>query len=169
MIMTRSDDIAFLNYTSGTAGKQKGVIQTHSWAIAHMESTKLWLGIEESDVVWATAAPGWAKWNWTPFISTLGNGATGLVYRGKFNPEKYLILMEKYKVNVLCCTPTEYRLMAKLDGLEHFKLLHLRHAVSAGEPLNQEVIEKFNRFFNVQVRDGCWSIRKYTVDREPIR
>ena len=26
-----------------------------------------WLGIEENDVVWATASPGWQKWIWSPF------------------------------------------------------------------------------------------------------
>ncbi|GAE34850.1 acyl-coenzyme A synthetases/AMP-(fatty) acid ligases [Halalkalibacter akibai JCM 9157] len=110
--------------------------------------------MKESDIVWATAAPGWAKWNWTPFMSTLGSGATGFVYNGRFDPETYLRLLESYNINVLCCTPTEFRFMAKLDKLERYQLPHLRSAVSAGEPLNQEVIDTFKKFFGVQVRDG---------------
>jgi acetyl-CoA synthetase len=155
IVQTRSDDIAFLNYTSGTTGNPKGAIHHHSWAYAHQAvAAKLWMDIKENDIVWATAAPGWAKWNWSPFMATLGSGATGFVYNGRFDGQKYLSLLEKYTVNVLCCTPTEYRLMAKVAGLDQYKLLHLRSAVSAGEPLNRQAIETFMHYFNVQVRDG---------------
>lgn len=152
---TRSDDVAFISYTSGTTGGPKGVIHHHSWAIAHQAAAaRQWLGVRPKDTVWATAGPGWAKWVWSPFISTLGSGATGLVYQGRFDASKYLSLMEEYQVNVLCCTPTEYRMMAKADHLERYRLTSLRSAVSAGEPLNREVIDTFRRYFNVNVRDG---------------
>lgn len=63
-------------------------------------------------------------------------------------------LLEDYQVNVLCCTPTEYRLMAKADNIHEYKLPALHSAVSAGEPLNREVIDTFKKHFNVNVRDG---------------
>lgn len=152
---TRSDDIAFISYTSGTTGGPKGVIHHHSWAIAHQEvAARKWMGIQPGDMVWATAGPGWAKWIWSPFMSTLGSGATGLVYQGRFDASKYLSLIEEYQVNVFCCTPTEYRMMAKVDDLERYRLSSLRSAVSAGEPLNREVIDTFRRYFDIDVRDG---------------
>ncbi|WP_078379397.1 acyl-CoA synthetase MbcS [Sutcliffiella halmapala] len=152
---TSKDDMAFLSYTSGTTGNPKGAVHTHGWAYAHLRTTASnWLGIEDNDVVWATASPGWQKWIWSPFLSTLGSGATGFVYNGKFDPNTYLKLLEKYEVNVLCCTPTEYRLMAKVDNLDAYSLPHLHSAVSAGEPLNREVIDTFRRHFQVDVRDG---------------
>jgi acetyl-CoA synthetase len=152
---TKRDSHAFLSYTSGTTGNPKGVVHTHGWAYAHLKTAAAnWLSIKEEDVVWATAGPGWQKWIWSPFLSVLGSGATGIVYNGRFEPKKYLQLLQDYQVNVLCCTPTEYRLMAKVDNLKDYSLPALHSAVSAGEPLNREVIDTFRNYFNIEVRDG---------------
>ncbi|MBS7345842.1 MAG: acyl--CoA ligase [Caryophanon sp.] len=155
MVKTESTDVAFIAYTSGTTGNPKAAVHPHSWGYAHLRTAApQWLGIQEGDVVWATAAPGWQKWIWSPFLASLGSGATAFVHKGRFSPEDFLHILEEYKVNVLCCTPTEYRLMAKVDGLDRYDLSNLRQAVSAGEPLNREVIEVFLKHFNLQVRDG---------------
>ncbi|MBM7133939.1 acyl--CoA ligase [Staphylococcus lugdunensis] len=155
MAPTSRDDIAILSYTSGTTGNPKAVTHTHGWGFAHMKmAPKHWLSIKEDDLVWATAAPGWQKWVWTPFLSIMGSGATAFVYNGKFNPTRYLELLQNFKINVLCCTPTEYRMMAKLSNLDKYDIHYLHSAVSAGEPLNKEVVNQFEAHFGLTVRDG---------------
>ena len=44
--------------------------------------------------------------------------------------------------------------MAKADNLGDFDLSSIRSAVSAGEPLNREIIDIFDKTFSLSVRDG---------------
>jgi len=56
---------------------------------------------------------------------------------------------------VLCQAPTEYRLEAKLPDLgTRWSLPHLRHCVSAGEPLNPEVLARWHEAFGLTIFDG---------------
>lgn len=152
---TTRDSTAFLSFTSGTTGNPKAVIHAHGWGYTHLRlAAKKWLTIKEGDRVWATAGPGWQKWIWSPFLATLGLGATGYTYYGSFDPEKYLQMLQENEINVLCCTPTEYRLMSIVDDIGKYDLSKLRSAVSAGEPLNREVMDTFKKHFDLTVRDG---------------
>ena len=66
----------------------------------------------------------------------------------------YVTLLQRLGVTVLCQAPTEYRMLAKLENLGAAHLPRLRHAVSAGEPLNPEVIARFQDALGLTVHDG---------------
>jgi acetyl-CoA synthetase len=148
------DDPMTINFTSGTTGNPKPVMHKHRWMYCHNRITGgYWWDASEDDILWATTAPGWAKWYWSPVGVGLTTGASQLMYNGRFDAEHYLELLAKYKVTKLCATPTEYRLFAQLPDMDKFSL-SLTDALSAGEPLNVEPIEAFKRAFGVTIRDG---------------
>jgi len=151
---TRSDEPAFILYTSGTTREPKGVTHTHGYTFAKRMQAEHWLDARPGDLVWCTAATGWAKSIWNVLLGPWSCGAEIVLHEGGFDPKERFELLQRLQVNVLCQAPTEYRLMAKLDGLERNDLGQLRHAVSAGEPLNPEVIQRFREGFGITIHDG---------------
>jgi acetyl-CoA synthetase/medium-chain acyl-CoA synthetase len=75
-------------------------------------------------------------------------------HAGAFDPAERLDLVQRQDITVLCQAPTEYRLLAKTRELEEADLSGIRHAVSAGEPLNPAVIERWKELHGILIYDG---------------
>ncbi len=73
--------------------------------------------------------------------------------RGRFKPTELLPVLEKYEITVFCAPPTVYRMLILAD-LEKFDLTSLRHCVSAGEPLNPEVIRVWKEGTGLTIYEG---------------
>ena len=127
---TAATDPAFILYTSGTTKEPKGAVHTHAYCFAKRMQAERWLAAEPGDRVWCTAATGWAKSIWNVLLGPWSLGAEIVLHEGPFDPEERFRLIEELGVTVLCQAPTEYRLMAKLEGIERHDLSRLRQAVS---------------------------------------
>src|SRR5437667_2234797 len=130
------------------------LVHTHAYTYAKRLQAEHWLAARPGDLVWCTASTGWAKSVWNVLLGPWSAGASVVLHEGGFDPEERFRLIGQLGVTVLCQAPTEYRLMAKLGGLERFDLSGVRHLVSAGEPLNPEVIKTFEEAFGHTIRDG---------------
>jgi acyl-coenzyme A synthetase/AMP-(fatty) acid ligase len=151
---TAGDDPAFILYTSGTTKDPKGVVHTHRYTWAKRAQAERWVDARPGEVVWCTAGTGWAKSVWNVLLGPWSCGAAVILHEGAFDPAERFRLLEELKPDVLCQAPTEYRLMAKLDDIGRHDLSGVRHMVSAGEPLNPEVIRAFESAFGRTIHDG---------------
>lgn len=149
-----ANDPMTINFTSGTTGNPKPVMHRHRWMYGHsMVTARYWWDATSEDMIWATTAPGWAKWYWAPIGVGLNVGATQLMFSGRFGPEKLLELLSRYPITKLCATPTEYRMLVQSPELGRHKIA-LKDALSAGEPLNVEPMEVIRKTFGITIRDG---------------
>lgn len=151
---TKSSDIILCFFTSGTTGLAKRVAHTAaSYPVGHLSTANI-IGLRPGDRHNNLSQPGWAKWAWSCLFSPLNMGATstGFFYGSKFDTGKYLGAIAKYKVNVFCAPPTAWRAFMQLE-LEQFDFGALRESLSAGEPLNPEIIQRWKKYTGNEIRD----------------
>ncbi len=151
---TGYDDPLFLFFTSGTTGMPKVVVHSHSsYPLGHL-STLAWLGLSPDDIHENIAQPGWAKFAWSSFFAPLTVGCQLRItpHPGKFDAPYQLSCLQRTGVTSLCAPPTALRLLVQEDLSRYH--LKLRQCVSAGEPLNPEVIEAWKRGTGLTLRDG---------------
>ncbi len=145
-------DPAAIIFTSGTTGEPRGVVYPQRYLQSQGAQAEHWVGAREDELSWCTAAPGWAKSTRNLFIAPWATGAAAMIHDGRFDPMQRLELVEREGVNVLCQAPTEYRMLAKRAELR--PIPGLRRLISAGEPLNPEVIRLFRERVGVPIHDG---------------
>ena len=153
---TRADDPGILFFTSGTTGAAKMVLHTQqSYGLAHRGTGQLWLDLHPGDIHWNMADTGWAKAAWSSFYGPWHRGACVFAShsRGKFDPAAALETLTRYPISTWCALPTALRLIITEDlSSRHFPAL--RHCVSAGEPLNPEVIDTWKRATGLTIHEG---------------
>ncbi|MDX1650228.1 MAG: AMP-binding protein, partial [Myxococcota bacterium] len=151
---TRAEDPALVYYTSGTTGPPKAVLHDHAYTFAQRQTASEWLGLRGDDRIWTTSDTGWAKAAYSVLFGPWSLGAEVFLYAGRFEARRELELLSEVKPDVFCAPPTEYRLLVKEDLGRLLRHPGLRECVSAGEPLNPEVIRAWREATGLTIRDG---------------
>jgi len=161
-----ADDPALIIFTSGTTGEPRGVVYPQRYLSGQRLQAEHWFGSRDGELAWCTAATGWSKSARNVFIAPWLTGAAALIHDARFDPEERLRIVEREGVNVLCQAPTEYRMIAKRTELR--SLPAMRRMVSAGEPLNPEVIEEFRDQTGLSIHDGYGQTETGHVTGSPV-
>jgi acetyl-CoA synthetase len=150
---TPADDPLLLYFTSGTTAKPKLVLHDQrSYPVGHLV-TMYWLGLQPGDLHLNISSPGWAKHAWSCFFAPWNAGAAVFINnQPRFDALGTLEAVAREGVTTFCAPPTVWRMLVQQDMAPHRGAL--REVVSAGEPLNPEIIEQVQRAWGLTIREG---------------
>lgn len=155
---TKSESPSVLHYTSGTTGQPKGVQHVHYSLISQYLTTKWVLDLQDDDIYWCTADPGWVTGTSYGIIGPWSLGITQCVLGAGFSAQAWYRFIEKYKISMWYSSPTAIRSLMKAGNelVMSYDLSSLRHLASIGEPLNPEAVIWSQRIFGKPFHDTYW-------------
>jgi len=155
---TKAESPSVLHYTSGTTGQPKGVKHVHYSLISQYLTAKWVLDLQENDIYWCTADPGWVTGTSYGIIGPWSLGITQCVLDTGFSAASWYQFIKKHKISVWYSAPTAIRSLMKAGAelVKQHDLSSLRHLASVGEPLNAEAVIWSEKVFNKPFLDTYW-------------
>lgn len=151
---TRNEDVLIAYFTSGTTGYPKMVKHDQTYPLGHILTAKYWQNVMDDGLHYTVADTGWAKCAWGKIYGQWIAGSAVFVYDyDRFDAGRMMEMLAKYRVTTFCAPPTIYRFMIKGD-MSKYDFSTLKYAVTAGEPLNPSVYEKFLEVTGLRLMEG---------------
>jgi acyl-coenzyme A synthetase/AMP-(fatty) acid ligase len=153
--LTRGTDPAYLVYTSGTTGYPKGVLHAHRAMIGRTPASTYWFDFAAGgDRIMHSG-----KFNWTYVLGSglmdpLYMGKTVIVHEGKNDANTWPRLIKKHSATIFVGVPTIYRQIVQKSTLTKADVPSLRHCMSAGEHLSDEVLMQWRERFGVDIYEA---------------
>ena len=153
---TQAEDPAYLVYTSGTTGYPKGVLHAHRALLGRQPAAQYWFNYSDTTTDRIMHS---GKFNWTYVLGTglmdpLYLGKTVIVHEGKNDAQKWLDLIQKHQATIFIGVPTIYRQLLQKTTAGQAELPSMRHYMSAGEHLSDEVLTQWHARFGLNIYEA---------------
>lgn len=155
---TKAEDPAYLVYTSGTTGYPKGVLHAHRALLGRQPAAQYWFNYAQAANTTDRIMHS-GKFNWTYVLGSglmdpLYLGKTVIVHEGKNDAQVWLNLIQKHQATIFVGVPTIYRQILQKTTATKDDLPSLRHYMSAGEHLSDEVLSQWHARFGLDIYEA---------------
>ncbi|MBE7062108.1 MAG: acyl-CoA synthetase, partial [Clostridiales bacterium] len=148
------DDPLLMFFTSGTSGYPKMALHNHKYPLGHFHTAKYWHNVDPDGLHFTISDTGWAKSMWGKLYGQwLCEAATFVYDFDRFDAADILPMFAKHKITTFCAPPTMLRMLIKED-LSRYDFSSVQHMSTAGEALNPEVYNQFEKLTGLQIKEG---------------
>lgn len=151
------DDVAVVLYTSGTTGRPKGAMLTHSNLLMNTQVCVDLAGLADEDVMLIALPLFHVFGQVVQMAAGIRRGAT-LVLAPRFDPGLCLELMQREKVTLFCGVPTMLWALLAYPEADRFDLpgiaKTLRLVTVGGASTPVEILRAFEEKFDLTVLEG---------------
>lgn len=147
---TAADDLAVLQYTSGTTrALPEAVRHTHRAVVTLMVAALYGLGLRAGDRYFCPSSPAWGHGLWHGTIAPLALGIAAGAYSGRFDPARLLEALTAFHITNVAAAATVYRLI-RTSGLAEGSPLRLEKLTFTGEPMDSQTFEFIERTWGLR-------------------
>ncbi|HVW26855.1 MAG TPA: long-chain fatty acid--CoA ligase [Polyangiaceae bacterium] len=149
------DATAFIQYTSGTTGKPKGAMVSHTNVLSVIDAMKDLANVPaiEEDVM-LLVLQLFHAYALNLALNRSFLSVTPFVLVTRFDPERVMRLIERHKVTIFYGAPPMYFAMVNSPDVTKVDLSSLRMAFSGAAPLPVVILERFKELAGVEICEG---------------
>ncbi|CAG8540944.1 105_t:CDS:10 [Paraglomus occultum] len=146
---------AFLCYSSGTTGRQKGVMTTHYNAVSNFEQYKTSEEVKlHSGLVIMGFLPFFHIYGLNAFINTSLSIGSTVVVIPKFDLTIFCTAIQKYKINMAHVVPPVILLLTKSPVARTFDFSSMQVFISGAAPLSEALASEFYSIYKIPIKQG---------------
>ena len=149
------DATAFIQYTSGTTGKPKGAMVTHTNVLSVIDSMKDLANVPslEEDVM-LLVLQLFHAYALNLALNRSFLAVTPFVLVTRFDAERVMRLVERHRVTIFYGAPPMYFAIVNSPDVGKVDLSSLRMAFSGAAPLPVVILERFKELTGVEICEG---------------
>ena len=166
MVQTHREDIATLNYSSGTTGEPKGIPHAHKdLALTAEYWGKNTLGLTEADRTFAGAKLFFTFGTGGNLLFPWYVGGSCVLFSGTPRVATNLLeMVDRFKPTIFYNSPTGYAMAMAVENFnEEYDLSSIRLCVSAGEALPAPIWYQWKEETGLDIIDGIGATEVYHI------